>query len=87
MQGTVHGKEFSEGKVIRIVLLSTVQRKKGDSGDSVVTHYGICSLMLIIVPLLLLLLLLLLPVCGLFIILYLKQTMFVGNIVLLLLCG
>jgi hypothetical protein len=41
-QGTLHGKEFHEYKVIRNVLLSIVQRKKGDSGDSVATLYGIC---------------------------------------------
>jgi hypothetical protein len=29
-EGAVHGKEFREGKVIRSVLLSIVQRKKGD---------------------------------------------------------
>jgi hypothetical protein len=59
-QGTVLGKEFREctRKVIRSVLLSIAQKKNGDCCDSVVTLYGICSLVLVLILLLLLLLLL-----------------------------
>jgi len=44
-------------------MVSIVQREKGDSGESVVTQNGICSLILVIMPILLLLLLLLFITC------------------------
>ena len=53
--------------MIRSVLVSIVQREKGDSGDSVLTLDVICSPMLVLIPLLLLLLLFI-TLCRVFII-------------------
>jgi hypothetical protein len=59
------------------------------TGDSVVTLCGMCGIMLVLLPCYYYYYYYYyyLPVCRLFIILYVKQTVFVGHTVLQLFCG